>query len=562
VLDIRVPRQDGAFEIQNRLSRLHHSDLAAALQQLCERVVEADQFLQIDKLEIDLGVIRPDRLEMEFLECFRAEFEEALSARLLELAQGQSDRPSTVAGVAAGYVPAGRDAVTGFDDRVMSGRDRDLKLVQYFLRTGNWPWWSARPATDALETVLAGLFSTAPGELVATIQSELDSRATRHRAIYQFPDNILTRLMASATSASEEAAGYWFQVLMQGIRQAPVIFMSPAAARRLTWDAFFFAAATVDRINPVFLESVLDFILGEYSDAELPILTGLQAVISQTGSGLQREFVADFRRLVEARLSRIQANLPASDPEARSSLKSSTVAREDTGEPAGADRVHGHGADAMQDPDLGGDDRIRTEMPTTAVDGKTTADVLIEKPPSTFETGQEPGELQRTAVQNAGLVILWPYFKNFFETLDILDDEGGLKPASTDRAIHLLQYLATGDAETPEYMLPLNKLLCGWSLDKPVDRTAELTAAETDEADQLLQAVIEHWSALKRTSVDGLRASFLQRDGLLSETESHWLLQVELLGHDILLDRLPWGISMIKLSWMKKVLRVDWAWPG
>jgi hypothetical protein len=159
-------------------------------------------------------------------------------------------------------------------------------------------------------------------------------------------------------------------------------------------------------------------------------------------------------------------------------------------------------------------------------------------------------------------VILWPYFKNFFETLDILDDEGGLKPASTDRAIHLLQYLATGDADTPEYMLPLNKLLCGWSLDKPVDRTAELTAAETDEADQLLQAVIEHWSALKRTSVDGLRASFLQRDGLLSETESHWLLQVELLGHDILLDRLPWGISMIKLSWMKKVLRVDWAWPG
>jgi hypothetical protein len=111
-------------------------------------------------------------------------------------------------------------------------------------------------------------------------------------------------------------------------------------------------------------------------------------------------------------------------------------------------------------------------------------------------------------------------------------------------------------------MLPLNKLLCGRSLDKPVDRTAELTAAETDEADQLLQAVIEHWSALKRTSVDGLRASFLQRDGLLSETESHWLLQVELLGHDILLDRLPWGISMIKLSWMKKVLRVDWAWPG
>ena len=111
-------------------------------------------------------------------------------------------------------------------------------------------------------------------------------------------------------------------------------------------------------------------------------------------------------------------------------------------------------------------------------------------------------------------------------------------------------------------MLPLNKLLCGWSLDKPVDRTVKFTARETDQADQLLQAVIEHWAALKRTSVDGLRASFLQRDGLLSETENHWLLQVGLMGHDILLERLPWGISMIKLSWMKKMLRVDWARPG
>ena len=562
VLDVRVPRQDGAFEIQDRLSHLHHSDLEAGLQELCERVVEADQFLQIDKLEIDLGVIGLDQLEIEFLDRFRIEFAETLSSRLLQLSHAKSDDPSTALGAATGDVSPGLDPFAGTEDRLMSGRDMDLKLVQYFLRTGRWPWWSGRPAADALETVLAELVVSAPEELAAMIQAELFSRAARQRAVYQFPVEILTRLMASAASASEEAAAGWVRVFMQGIQHAPGAQVSPAAASRLTWEAFFFAAGTLDRIDMEFLETVLDFILNEFQDKELPVLTGLQTALRQSRPISQREFTAEFRRLVDVRMRRIQERLSASHGETRSSPRFGTAARPDPGDPAGARREHGHFPDGLRDPEPDGDDEMRVERSTTTADGKTTVEVLIEKPPYTIETGREMDELQRIAVQNAGLVILWPYFKNFFEILEILDDEGGLKPASTGRAIHLLQYLATGDAETPEYMLPLNKLLCGWSLERPVDRAVEFTAQEAEEADQLLRAVISHWSALKRTSVEGLRASFLQRDGLLSETESHWLLQVELMGHDILLDRLPWGISMIKLSWMKKMLRVDWTRPG
>ena len=52
---------------------------------------------------------------------------------------------------------------------------------------------------------------------------------------------------------------------------------------------------------------------------------------------------------------------------------------------------------------------------------------------------------------------------------------------------------------------------------------------------------------------------FLTRAGQLSvDAEGDWLLRVEPRTVDILLDQLPWGISMIKLPWMSRLMRVEW----
>jgi hypothetical protein len=79
------------------------------------------------------------------------------------------------------------------------------------------------------------------------------------------------------------------------------------------------------------------------------------------------------------------------------------------------------------------------------------------------------------------------------------------------------------------------------------------------EADEMLLALIEHWSVLKNTSIDGLRESFLKRSGKLSIENNNWLLQIEQRPYDMLLQQLPWGISMIKLPWMKKLLITEWV---
>ena len=70
--------------------------------------------------------------------------------------------------------------------------------------------------------------------------------------------------------------------------------------------------------------------------------------------------------------------------------------------------------------------------------------------------------------------------------------------------------------------------------------------------------MITHWSALKNTSIDGLREGFLKRDGLITKKENGWLLQVERKTMDVLLENIPWGYSTISLMWNDYLLTVEW----
>jgi hypothetical protein len=159
-------------------------------------------------------------------------------------------------------------------------------------------------------------------------------------------------------------------------------------------------------------------------------------------------------------------------------------------------------------------------------------------------------------VENAGLVLVHPFLPQFFSALGIAEKTRLLQP---DRALSLLHYLATGQTVAPEYELVLPKILCDVPLGTPVESQVELTAAEQEESIALLEALIRHWGALRNSSPDGLRGAFFLRPGKVSlHDDGDWWLQIESRTHDILLDQLPWGLSMIKLPWMGKMLRVAW----
>ena len=211
-------------------------------------------------------------------------------------------------------------------------------------------------------------------------------------------------------------------------------------------------------------------------------------------------------------------------------------------------------------------------LPASAADQNALAGVLGRHWPECFEAPisatptnvktasrdqacQHPETVEGIYLENAGLVLLHPFLPTLFEGLGIATEGKLLQP---ERALCLLHFLATGQSVAPEYHLMLPKVLCGVALENPMEADVDLRADEFEEAEALLQAVIRHWGALRNSSPDALRGTFLLRPGKLSLRGGDWLLQVEAQTCDLLLDQLPWSVSMIQLPWMEQKLWVEW----
>ncbi len=161
-------------------------------------------------------------------------------------------------------------------------------------------------------------------------------------------------------------------------------------------------------------------------------------------------------------------------------------------------------------------------------------------------------------VQHAGVVLIHPFLSALFNRLRFIEANKFADGHSRQRAIHLIHFLATGKTTADEFELAVPKFLCGYPLDEPIQREIDLTKNEQSEAEDMLQAVIMQWDKIKNTSVAAFRESFLQRKGKLYTKDNAPYLQVEAHAIDLLLDYLPWTLSLVRLPWMKEMLHVEW----
>jgi hypothetical protein len=162
-------------------------------------------------------------------------------------------------------------------------------------------------------------------------------------------------------------------------------------------------------------------------------------------------------------------------------------------------------------------------------------------------------------VNNAGLVILQSWIHPLFTHLGLIENDRFRNREAQQRAVHILQFLATGQRETSEQFLLLNKVLCGLERHKPVEAGIEMSAEDEAICLSLLEAVVVLWRVIEKSSVDGLRGNWLVRDGSLSESDALWSLVVKKRAYDVLLARFPSSYSIVKLPWMEKAIYVSWA---
>ncbi len=208
-------------------------------------------------------------------------------------------------------------------------------------------------------------------------------------------------------------------------------------------------------------------------------------------------------------------------------------------------------------------DKVKDLQKTLKETEKPGAELTIKTSGESQEANRKDGS-NVIYIKNAGVILFWPYLQRFFGNLGLIDGNQFKDRSSTERAVRMLQFLASPDGVIEENLLPLNKVLCDLDVHELVptktDKGKPITISKTEKkaCRELTAAVIENWGSIGKTSVEGFQTSFLQREGKLEKTENGWSLKVEQRSFDMLLNSLPWSINLIKLPWMPRPLHVEW----
>jgi hypothetical protein len=543
-LEVQLPSGQDVFSLQSRLSNRCTTALAPLLAELLDSWTDAADLLQIDKLEIDLGSCSLASLEKEL--------PEMIIAYLRKHYPGIRQQT---------YFEEGMTKITlgqGYFESWL-----------YFLEHGILPHAAVKWTREEWE---AGVLATLSAETTAYQQCAallVSNVSAVIRLILQFTpafvENWLLFYSGSIYQPMLQLVTTWeefrYHRLENTTQLAERMQVLPARADfHLLITSWFIKEIVLPRRQieaPVLLKELIElqslpvqywlYIFQQQSAAfkrTWPLLwetaLKLSEPYAESLTAIEEELA------VKAAQNAIKTALsPSSSSSADAAVKAADVSAADvpatTAEAASVKRFPAQGSEVSAD--------------STAANVSTVPDL------AEAGSGEPLVDAERTAegtilyVNNAGLILLHPYLNILFDTLD-LREEAGFK--DVNKAIQLLGYLASGEDEIPEYDLVLPKLLCGILPSVPVKRFVPLTAEEKKEADELLQAVIEHWNALGSTTADGLRGNFLMREGKLEWKEEEWQLYVTQQPYDMLLNRLPWGFSVVGFSWMPWLIKTVW----
>lgn len=190
---------------------------------------------------------------------------------------------------------------------------------------------------------------------------------------------------------------------------------------------------------------------------------------------------------------------------------------------------------------------------------------------------------ENTTIVNAGVVLLHPFLPMLFQNLGLVSDKNEwISEEHQIAAIYLIHYIASGNMssameeenEIEESELLIGKLLTGYPLETPILNFSndQKTNGETKlvhpllsnlelidkELDEVLNALQNNWKPMKNCSWNGLRNDFLSRTGTLEINNKQQTITITPHTFDIQLQFLPWGIGIVKLSWMEEMVDVVW----
>lgn len=582
-IEVAGAKNSAGFEWQKRSERFCRDFLLPALETALEQWSNEDQVLQIDKLEIDLGSLPAG-----------TGWEQAAIARLLAALADQIEKQRSVATTASKSMWVLPKTVALFEQWL------------YFLEHGALPTAAAPVEESALhQTVLDTIASNAQAKQRMTSLLQRSARAL-HRLTAQHPASFLDQLSSACYGAmgaqwtdTRRLTILFFDFMHTKLKNnpipggAPVVVLTIQSRLAATFHAQLWPALIQARYSrlefiPVFIHNLIVEALSA-QEAQRMVQAIVENIEIRRIKGIPDEVHKALRQYYRATvdtapptvmlpdqaasttgqsvtpLSQSTPPAPLSNPDHRIIAPdhvgpADTHAGTDITAPSAASPLYTQTTDAVNP---------ASRPPTPAFPGSgtdRTSSGEITKPDnrevsSTRQVANNSPNFWYT--NNAGLVLLHPFITPFLDKLGLLDAENKqfVHTRAQHQAVYCLHQLASGYSDAPEYELIIPKLLCGFTPEMALERTAvtPLPEALQEEADHLLKTVIQYWDKLGSTSPQGLREGFLKRPGkLVHRPYDGFELLVESQGIDVLLDYLPWGLSMIKLPWMQDLLHVAW----
>lgn len=449
-----------AFDLRLNFSGARQDEIAMVIDKVCSKYVAEDEWVKIDRIEVDMGHFDINKFEQLFTDLFLAKFEKAFTDKLQPISAWDKETAKQLS---------------------------MAECVIIFLKSGVLPWWAPDSGAD-LQRIMLEVLEKQEAKLKQFLLDHRFDKKIWMRISFQFDEKIQLKLISI------------FPELISAVKK------------------------------------IREWILG----AE-------QSTPSIEDASIQQKTILLIHRYVLENAGLFFTSVPT-EQVLISRVKESLVPF-----------LHAAGLDLPLH--FPGEKIIEpvTESTTEEEPRKLHAlDPLKENEKPAFEDDRAYEIPERIMVRQAGIVLLAPYLKPFFTNLELLDGNEWKDHRANYKAIHLLHFLATGLQHVPEHSLVLEKLLCGMQPADPIPADIELTAHEIEEAEELLRSVVENWKVLKNTSINGLRETFLKRDGVLSRKEKDWLLQVERKTADVLLESIPWGYSTISLGWNEHLVIIEW----
>lgn len=569
MLEVQLPSREEAFALQGTLSTRCTTELEPMLAALLDSWADPDTLLQIDKLEIDLGTCD--------METIRKELPEMIISHLRKHYQGIQTQQSLEAGMQR--IPL----IQGYYESWL-----------YFLERGVLPSTAVKWNQEEWE---AGVLAALSSETYALQQCRvlfMEHPYAIRRLVLQFsPDFVRNWILAYSADAYRQVLqlmSEWEAFIYHPQLRQVVNTLTPAQQelvpalpdRTIYRDDI--AVWLIREIivqghtigNAAFLQQMIQQLTGsareEVTASWLYILqktTTASVLLQQTATTLAIQYapeISALQKMVSAGRPAAQEDTTIKDsPEQQQRASGRTDRERDSRSDTTRGRKAADGATEgtsfKKEEQQQGQRQQRDENGSSTTDVPQPAD-NESRAASSDEAAASPGSPAEGSIyyiNNAGLILLHPYLSFFFDALELREGNQFRDEAAQHRAVQLMGYLAHGEEDIPEYDLVLPKLLCGILPAEPVRRFIPLTEAEKTEANELLAAVISHWNALGNTSPDGLRGNFLLREGKLEWKEEEWQLYVTQHAYDMLLNRLPWGISVVGLSWMPWLIKTVWT---